>query len=363
MSELLGDIELAEPSFQSGLFQTSEELRVAPLIARILQMAGLLPALRTYPKIGYHVASGRCSLVIDLVCPKCSTIYHSDLVHAGKWIKCPRCGELIPILQGGSLSGPFRDAAIASPKVPDLKSTTIHNRSVYKYGAVFVTSLLFIGIMALFLVRKGPSDSRVGLPVSAKTPQALSAAPAVDIPEPNHVFEVVNGDDLASVPSQPSHKLDSRQNGDRPPTSYRSLATGSPTCSAAEYDGRGVLRVENGTNQDADVRLFDSETNQVIRCFFVRAGDSAQVGEIPERTYVLRYSSGLDWDDREREFRWNPYYHQFEKEFVYTEVRVGNTVEYHDMSVTLHTVTGGNVRTHSISREQFLGNDREASSR
>jgi hypothetical protein len=43
-----------------------------------------------------------------------------------------------------------------------------------------------------------------------------------------------------------------------------------------------------------------------------------------------------------------------EKQFPYSEERVGNEIQYREIKVTLHPVVGGNVRTISISREEFL---------
>jgi hypothetical protein len=69
---------------------------------------------------------------------------------------------------------------------------------------------------------------------------------------------------------------------------------------------------------------------------------------------IRAYSSGLDWVDSEDAFRWNPSYYEFEKTIIYSEQRDTGGIQYKDISVTLHPVVGGNVRTKSISRSDFL---------
>jgi hypothetical protein len=82
---------------------------------------------------------------------------------------------------------------------------------------------------------------------------------------------------------------------------------------------------------------------------------------IPEGTYELKYTTGLDWQENAETFRWLPSYGRFESQFVYSEERVGNEIQYHEISVTLQPVVRGNVRTVPISREEFLKGEQETS--
>lgn len=121
------------------------------------------------------------------------------------------------------------------------------------------------------------------------------------------------------------------------------------------------MKIENGTSEDAALRLYDASTEQTIRCVFMKAHASASITGIPEGIYGLKYTTGLDW--RDNGFRWLPCYSRFERQFVYSEERVGNEIQYHEIRVTLHPVVGGNVRTISISREEFLRGNQDASLR
>jgi hypothetical protein len=120
-----------------------------------------------------------------------------------------------------------------------------------------------------------------------------------------------------------------------------------------------VLRVENGTTEDAALRLYDVSTEVIVRCFFVKAHDSVMLKDIPEGTYGLKYATGLDWMEGPKTFRWMPSYSHFEKEFQYSETRNGNEIQFQEIHVTLHPVIDGNVRTTSISSDQFQRGDED----
>jgi hypothetical protein len=52
-------------------------------------------------------------------------------------------------------------------------------------------------------------------------------------------------------------------------------------------------------------------------------------------------------------------YSRFENEFHYAETRNGNEIRYDEIRVTLQPVIAGNVRTASISRDEFLNGDQD----
>jgi hypothetical protein len=131
------------------------------------------------------------------------------------------------------------------------------------------------------------------------------------------------------------------------------------SCGGQESNGEGTLEVENGTREDAVLRLIDTTSEQVVKCLFVRAHDTGQIQSIPTGQYGLMFTAGLDWEAEEQTFRWHPSYNKFDKEFVYTEVQAGAEVQYKTIHVTLHPVINGNIRTTSISRAKFLGLNRD----
>lgn len=143
---------------------------------------------------------------------------------------------------------------------------------------------------------------------------------------------------------------------DQRPTTYNSLPTGTRITPDIGTNGHGTLTVTNGTTEDAVVRLYDVSSLQTLRWFFVQAGGSAQMGQLPEGTYTLAYTRGLDWLESRDVFRWHPHYNQFGKQLEYTEQHDPDGVHYQsdDIRVTLNPVIGGNVRTRVITREEFL---------
>jgi hypothetical protein len=143
---------------------------------------------------------------------------------------------------------------------------------------------------------------------------------------------------------------------------YRSMQNGSRIVPDIDTTGHGELEVQNGTNEDAVLFLVDSAADETIREVYVQAKQSFRVKGIPKGTYELAYTHGLDWDDEEAEFRCDPDYAQFEREFDFTEERGQEGIHYDSITVTLHPVVGGNVRTKKISREEFLKNHRRTPS-
>jgi hypothetical protein len=195
-----------------------------------------------------------------------------------------------------------------------------------------------------------------GKPVQTAPKRAITkrhadtAAPAIDRSQRPAGF------DKAVPPSSavPLKRTAHTQAVDERPTTYNSLPTGTRITPDIGTNGHGMLAVNNGTSLDAVVRLYDVATHQTMRWFWVQAHSSAQVGQLPEGTYTLAYTRGLDWLESEDAFRWHPSYSEFGKPLQYTEQRDSEGVRYDDIRVTLHAVTGGNVRTKAISREEFL---------
>jgi hypothetical protein len=135
---------------------------------------------------------------------------------------------------------------------------------------------------------------------------------------------------------------------------YNSLPSGSSIEPGECTGGHGILTVQNGTSEDAVVRLYDLHDERTICWFFVRQNDSATTSHIPVGDYGLTYTMGLDWIESEDAFRWQPSYGEYEKAFRYNEQRNSEGLQYKEISVTLQPVHGGNVKTRTISRTDFL---------
>jgi hypothetical protein len=263
-------------------------------------------------------------------------MYHTDQTHVGKHIKCSRCGSLFPVFERVA-TVVQRPANVARSGV----SAQSKRRPTWHLPTWTVGGVATLAIIALALIW-----FRFG----NKAPKSSGDFQVADsYPTRTNVVTRARPDFASSQESEPR------------PTLYRSLPTGARFCSGTQVRGEGMLTVENGTSEDAALRLYDASTEKTIRCLFVKAHDSARVTGIPEGTYGLKYSVGLDWQGSTKAFRWLPSYSRFESQFVYSEERVGNEIQYHEISVTLHSVVGGTLRAISISREEFLRGDQDAS--
>jgi hypothetical protein len=133
----------------------------------------------------------------------------------------------------------------------------------------------------------------------------------------------------------------SRQPFERKP----SLPNGARIAPDVGIDGRGELKVNNGTAEDAEIILYNVQTDEQTRDVNVKAHNLLQITGIPVGTYELKYALGRTC-------------YQFERSFDYIEQRSEEAdrvrVNYKQISVTLHPVVGGNVRTKQISRSDFL---------
>ena len=138
------------------------------------------------------------------------------------------------------------------------------------------------------------------------------------------------------------------------PTEYNSLPTGTRIEKDSGTRGHGELTVENGTTEDSVVRLSDATTDQTVRWFFVKAKSSAHMTGIPQGSYRLAYTTGLNWVESDDVFSWQPTYDEFEPQIEFDENRDSEGVRFHKISVTLNAVLLGNVHTRTITRQEFL---------
>jgi hypothetical protein len=146
-------------------------------------------------------------------------------------------------------------------------------------------------------------------------------------------------------------------------TNPRSMPNGSRITPDVSARGYGLLEVENGTSEDAVLSLHDPAASETVREVYVQARRSVRFEGIPKGSYELSYAHGLDWDGGEVTFHCGDAgYSEFEREFVFTEERDQEGVKYTTITVTLHPVIGGNIRTEPISREKFLKNHHRTTS-
>jgi hypothetical protein len=258
-------------------------------------------------------------MVFDVTCARCGAVYRSEVAHVGKQIRC-KCGLLVKIV-------PPLDA-LTSPtefRVSQPSSTRAPRRKAFP-GFTAAAALIVVAVALLFFIvghRKGRSDlgRSIGQSTNTRDPD-IGDEKALTAPEAR-------------------------------PVSYHTMPTGARLDRDIGTNGRGRLIVDNGTSEDAVVRLYDSR-DEPARSFFVQARSTARVGRIPEGPYELAFTTGLDWVESDDAFRWNPEYFDFDKLIVFTEKSDASGRWSKDVTVTLHPVLDGNIQRRTISREEFL---------
>ena len=287
--------------------------------------------------------------MLDFVCPRCGRPYHSEEVHIGKQIRStnPECGFLVPILA-------MTDRSMVRPHHSPGNGSAA-NRRVGKHKGIYgVTVASVVAVMACVLLLRhfnGPKQDRSTLSPTGSTPNPVETA----TPTPKSLSE-----DATTITPPPGFLPETPRSAQprrraRPrPKEYYSLPTGTRIAPDIGDRGYGSLIAQNGLDEDAVVRLSDALTNETIRWFFVQAGTSAQVGSIPQGSYKVTYTTGLNWIDSENTFSWHPNYHEFLGTFKFTEQQDSRGILSHKEFITLNPVPFGNARTRTIRREEFL---------
>jgi phage FluMu protein Com len=296
--------------------------------------------------------------MIDVKCPLCEVVYHADPVHLGKLIRCTKCGSLLPILgSGGTLAQKPPDARgiqhSRSGVEPKAARPRPH-RTAFRVGFAIV-AIIAVGLANLWRLSKTHEDTN---PVRTRARESQTSSQQAEgtTQEP-----AVNPDALPVLGGEGGIGSDGLPCGEQSPTRRRSIPNGSRIMPDVGTNGYGELEVQNGTSEDAVLSLYDSASDETVRDIYVQARHSVRMKGIPGGTYQLAYTAGRDWDGREAIFRCEPHYAQFEQDFAFTEERNQEGIQYHSITVTLHPVIGGNVRTKRISREEFLKGHRRAS--
>lgn len=274
--------------------------------------------------------------MIDFVCPRCGTAYHSDESHIGKQIRCtnPECQSLVPIV----------------PRRPVRRAT---NKRQWTYAIAIPIAMLALCFLLLrqFL---GPERGSATLRPSSPTPYLVVS------PTPTSVRTPEDQNQATTITPPPGFSPDrpgsvrQRQTADPRPSAYHSLPSGTRIEPDIATGGHGKFTAKNGSDKDAVVRLSDIVTDQTVRWFFVQAGSSADVEQIPQGSYRVSFTTGLNWIESEDRFSWHPSYIEFEKTFVYAERQHVEGIESQKYRVTLNPVLFGNARTKEITREEFL---------
>jgi len=297
--------------------------------------------------------------MINVTC-QCGRICHSEEHHIGKHLRCPNCGEPVLILDTRAMVPPT-----TSPRTQSNQPRTGKVRRFRPlYAVVAAIALLLLAGSFLIIHFESRAKATVAghanlaeISEAATSQQQTTGSQSSDTGEPSTNWEIVDEEPIPpepkSTPSsarrsqrQPAATNETEVLGNRPPFERElSLPNGARIAPDVGTDGRGELNVNNGTAEDAEIILYNVERDEQTRDVNVKAHNLFQITGIPVGTYELKYALG-------------PTCYQFERSFDYIEERTEEAdrirVNYKEISVTLHPVVGGNVRTRQISRSDFL---------
>lgn len=113
----------------------------------------------------------------------------------------------------------------------------------------------------------------------------------------------------------------------------------------------GKLTVVAGsTDVCVKVESIDDPTKFIQ--FYVHADNKATVS-IPNGKYTFKYTFGETWFGPEHYFGSESFFSQSDDTLEFTTSRSGSYIYYSTITITLHTVFGGNFGTHSIQPDSF----------
>ena len=116
----------------------------------------------------------------------------------------------------------------------------------------------------------------------------------------------------------------------------------------SQRNGEGKFAVENGNATDAVLALTDMKSVTVVS-FYVQGNNTATISGLRDGTYYIYFMTGEDWDNAAGKFTRNVRRSRFEDTLDYATT----ATQYTTWRVTLHTVTGGNAPTESVSEGAF----------
>lgn len=122
----------------------------------------------------------------------------------------------------------------------------------------------------------------------------------------------------------------------------RRLVTGQ-LIDTMQRDGRGQLRVDNGTAHDAVVELVHD--GKPVVSVYVSKGSITTVDDIDDGSYELFYTSGIDWDDQLKTFTRSCLFKRFETPMSFTTIPIESAIRSTTQVVSLRAKIGEKPQT------------------
>lgn len=164
--------------------------------------------------------------------------------------------------------------------------------------------------------------------------------------------------EMHSQPAAPPLEAPARQSRllETPAAPPKSLENGT-ILAELETLGHSRFVVRNSTDRDAVVKLVDATVGHTIAAVYVTANSSATIDELPEGSFAVLYSQGVDWDDNSKTFRRKKSFGKFDQnlDFIPKLEEAGPQIirRYHYITLELAPSVDGNMTKADISEEEF----------
>ena len=276
--------------------------------------------------------------MLQVICPLDQTVHHADDIHAGKMLRCAKCGRPVQIPsaspeasrsklskadEGGEVKIPGRGWRSRTPSWASGIAKRLKRNSMATSLAAWLLTVS-VALLALgFYFRQNPVDA-------SPTPTALhQRTPA------------------ASDPWTSSPRAE--------PEQHRTLLSGTRIRPDIEDYGKGILTIDNTGGQDAEVKVISDSDRRVVRDVFVHQGTTFRSAYIREGSYRVQFAVGDDWDSAVKHFSRDQSFFEFGSGLDFKETQTDEGIEYTEHTITLYTRPDGNVRSEVISEQTFEG--------
>lgn len=160
--------------------------------------------------------------------------------------------------------------------------------------------------------------------------------------------DFVFDDEIPSKPVESEWKNNQLSNGDSP----------LDDCFGdGEFEGLASLTIENGSNSEAIVCLYDVDIDRTIRNSYVQKASNYKIKRIPQGNYLIRVFYGNDWNPNLSNPCNSGGYFESDtnfSEFDGMQFFQNNSEGYTTATVTLYAVQGGNASTSAIDESTFF---------
>jgi hypothetical protein len=313
-----------------------------------------------------------------IVLKHCGQTYRADEKHIGYSIRCNVCSSLIPIVRetpDSALSTREQPTVEHIPPEPvrpwepppPLKS----RRFLIRNWLIPVVGLLALalGVTLTLLSYRSPKNDALASQASTivtPTPQSnlpnlsaeISPTPATSMklqsatPEPSTTPSAARTSDSDPLGIDQFLANNPTSAPTVPPETVR-YPTGTNLVRPRSANGRGVLRISNGTNSDAIAKLADAETSITVRLVYIQANSDGEIGNISPGNYILKFALGTGYNEDSGRFLYAQSFAKFVDILEFREYRLDDEIRWSDFDVSLNPVFGGTARTSTISAAEF----------